>query len=271
MRLLVASIFITALTACAGPESDSPPGRIDPPPPKLQKLGDGAWLHKSYDIIEPWGRILSHGLVIQTKDGALILIDTAWGNSDTDEILQLMANEFGEMPEAAIVTHAHNDKMGGVDSLNEHMVQSFAHPFTNADAPTRELTQTTHTLSTQSGQNAGQPGLLRHPLLATHETSLQVFYPGAGHTRDNIVIYHPPSKTLFGGCLIRPSGASNLGNTADGDVLNWAGAVRLIAQTFPDAEIVVPSHGAPGGRDLLDHTIALADRAAQNIKNSASE
>ncbi|MHA7872001.1 MAG: MBL fold metallo-hydrolase, partial [Hyphococcus sp.] len=88
-----------------------------------------------------------------------------------------------------------------------------------------------------------------------------VFHPGPGHTRDNIVVYYEPAKVLFGGCLIRPDGSTNLGNTADGDVGNWANAVRNVAKQFPDAEIVIPSHGPMGRRALLDHTIALAEAA----------
>ena len=67
---------------------------------------------------------------------------------------------------------------------------------------------------------------------------------------------------LFGGCLIRPGDATDMGNTADGDVDHWAQAVRNVAEAFPDAEIVIPSHGPKGGRDLLDHTIDLAEAEA---------
>lgn len=93
-----------------------------------------------------------------------------------------------------------------------------------------------------------------------------VYHPGAGHTRDNIVVYFPPAKVLFGGCLIRPGDASSLGNTADGDVANWASAVRNVASAFPEAEIIIPSHGAMGGRELLDHTIALAEAAKNDAQ-----
>jgi metallo-beta-lactamase class B len=44
----------------------------------------------------------------------------------------------------------------------------------------------------------------------THDTTfniagvtLQAYYPGAGHTRDNIVVWVPQDKVLFGGCLIK--------------------------------------------------------------------
>jgi hypothetical protein len=37
-----------------------------------------------------------------------------------------------------------------------------------------------------------------------------------------------------------------------------AAAVAKVKARYPDARVVVPSHGVPGGAELLDHTIALA-------------
>jgi len=38
---------------------------------------------------------------------------------------------------------------------------------------------------------------------------------------------------------------------------------RLVAARYPDARVVIPSHGPAGGRELLDHTIALAEAAVR--------
>ena len=99
------------------------------------------------------------------------------------------------------------------------------------------------------------------PLPGGAPGGIEVFYPGAGHTPDNVVVAVPRAGILFGGCLIRPAGAQNLGNTTDADVAAWADSVRAAAARYPAARLVVPSHGVPGGRGLLDHTIALADAA----------
>lgn len=45
-------------------------------------------------------------------------------------------------------------------------------------------------------------------------------------------------------------------------VAHWPHAAEAVAARFPEAQIVVPSHGAPGGRALLTHTAALARAAA---------
>ncbi|MEO1135564.1 MAG: subclass B1 metallo-beta-lactamase, partial [Pseudomonadota bacterium] len=232
------------------------------PTVNLEKLADGLWLHKSYEVIEPWGPVLSQGLVLKTDLG-VTLVDTAWNNADTENLLDIIATKTGSKPTRAIVTHAHRDKMGGMDALHDASIETYAFTLTNKDAPARGLTPAQNSLdlpppSSPSRMLFGDPAPGNSPITLMFE----FYYPGPGHTHDNIVVYYAPEKILFGGCLIRPDDARNLGNIADGDVEHWAQAVRNVAAAFPEAEIIVPSHGAPGGRELLDHTIALAQAAA---------
>ena len=260
LRLLL--IPMLALTACAA----MPTHRLNIakeqslPEPSLENIADGVWIHKSYEIIEPWGPVLSQGLVVKSERG-VFLIDTAWSNHDTDKILALIETATGEIPIAAIVTHAHQDKMGGMEALHAAGVQTWAYELTNEDAVKRNLIPAKGWFENPLAGGSSDfkfDDVIRG---ARIESGLMTFAPGSGHTRDNIVIYYEPAKVLFGGCLIRPEKSKSLGYTADGDVANWANAVRRVADEFPEAEIVIPSHGAMGGRELFDHTIALAEAA----------
>jgi len=253
--LLCVLFFCASATADEGGEAQE----SVLPEPALEKIADGVWIHKSYHDIEPWGPVLSQGMVIQTSAG-VTLVDTAWTNEDTRRLLALIEQETGEAPDVAIVTHAHQDKMGGMDALIAAGIHTTAFILTNEDAPSRGLTPAVESLFESYG---GAPRAIRIDSTTHNDTQNGLFWlhPGPGHTRDNIVVYYEPAKVLFGGCLIRPGGSNNLGNTADGDVANWADATRWVAEQFPDAEIVIPSHGPMGGRELLDHTIALAEAA----------
>jgi metallo-beta-lactamase class B len=53
--------------------------------------------------------------------------------------------------------------------------------------------------------------------------------------------------------------STNLGNTADGDLKEYASTIRKVMNEFPDAKVVVPGHGKAGGMELLTHTAKLAD------------
>ncbi len=257
MRIAVAFLICIFLTACAHQRKAE--GEKPLPPLSLERIADNVWVHKSYEVIEPWGPILSQGLVVKT-DAGVFLVDTAWNDADTEILLALVKRETGETPKAAIVTHAHNDKMGGMDVLAEASIPTFMHQLTKDDAIERGLLSKEAASFEDTGPN-GAIVAEDFKFMWLDRDQLTAFYPGPGHTRDNIVVYHADTKTLFGGCLIRPARSISLGNTADADIANWADAVANVAAEFPDAEIVIPSHGPAGGRDLLDHTIALAEAA----------
>lgn len=248
-----------AAAACAA----SSPGAVESAPaaraPELERVAENVWVHKSWHEIAPWGLVLSQGLVIETPAG-VFLVDTAWTNADTALLVDDIEQTLGTLPKTAIVTHAHDDKMGGMAALKAAGVATFAHPLTNADAPTRGLAPADADILAQ-GDIAWFGGVNPHSEESAGAAHVVAYYPGPGHTRDNIVVYIPSAKLLFGGCLIRPAGATNLGNTADADIAGWAAAVRRVAEKFPEAEIVIPSHGPVGDRALLDHTIALAEAA----------
>ena len=248
MRGAALAVLLT-LAACVGQDAAPAPAEAAVPPVALTPLSEGVWLHTSYKIVAPWGPIRTNGLVVADPDGVW-LVDTAWTDDQTAAVVALAEAALGRPVTHAVFTHAHEDKMGGVAALRAAGVETHALAETNVLAGTRGLVPAEHDLSEADGEVAlpeGAPG------------GFTVFFPGAGHTTDNVVVHAPGAGVLFGGCLIRPAGTLDLGYSADGDVVAWGMSVRRAAARFPDAEVIVPSHGAPGGRGLLDHTMALAD------------
>lgn len=214
----------------------------------FEELTPGVWLHLSHFTIEPWGEVPSYGLVAVHGEHAL-LIDTAWTDAQTQQILHWAEQTLRKPITTAVFTHAHQDKMGGVSVLRARGVATYAAADSNALALERGLVPGEHPLSfdSEATSYALAPAV--------------VFDPGPGHTEDNIVVALPEAGILFGGCLIRPSAATNLGNTADANIAHWGRAVEAVAARFPGLSTVVPSHGPPAGRELLAHTIELARQA----------
>jgi len=237
------TLFVLLLTTAGCAAKQPPSASASVPKPTLEPVAENVWMHKSWARIDPWGVVLSHGLVVKGPEG-VTLIDTAWNEEDTAVLLTLVEEKVGAPVDTVIVTHAHADKMGGMNTVHEAGARTLAHALTNEAAPARGLYPASETVG--EDQAVG---------------TVEVFYAGPGHTRDNIVVYHPDSKILFGGCLIRPAGTDNLGNTGDADVERWADTVAKVAARFPEAKVVIPSHGPAGGRELLDHTIELARSA----------
>ena len=72
------------------------------------------------------------------------------------------------------------------------------------------------------------------------------------------MVWIPSEKILFAGCLAKNMASRNLGNTRDGDTLNYASTMRNVIKRFGEAQIVVPGHGNWGGLELLSLTLNLA-------------
>ena len=73
---------------------------------------------------------------------------------------------------------------------------------------------------------------------------LKVFYPGPGHTSDNITVGIDGTDIAFGGCLIKDSKAKSLGNLGDADTEHYAASARAFGAAFPKASMIVMSHSA---------------------------
>jgi metallo-beta-lactamase class B len=86
---------------------------------------------------------------------------------------------------------------------------------------------------------------------------VDIGYFGPAHTPDNIVVYLPDDRVLFGGCMVKSMASMNAGNTQDADMRNWPKAISGLLGKYRDATQVVPGHGEPGGLELLHHTLDL--------------
>ncbi|WP_240957026.1 MBL fold metallo-hydrolase [Pseudopontixanthobacter vadosimaris] len=217
----------------------------------FSRIADNVVMHTSTLDLPGMGPVRSNGLIVIAGQRS-ILVDTAWSDAQTRNILDYAADVLGAPVGDAIVTHAHQDKMGGIGALRAAGVTSWAHPLTNSEAIAQEMLPADRALAFDNGWAIG-PAQNRLAPLAIH-------YPGGGHTSDNIAIGVTGTNIAFGGCLIKGRDAKTLGNLADADVANYASAARSFGAAFPAADTILVSHSPPQDRRAIAHTIALAER-----------
>ncbi len=205
----------------------------------VRKLAPGVWLHVTVVTTERFGRVSTNGLIIEDGETSL-LVDTGWDARQGALLLDWARDTLRRPVRAAVVTHFHDDRLGGVPALVPHGI------------PVHGLEETAR-IATALG--------LRGPTETFTEARsvgpLEVFFPGAGHAKDNVVVWHRDSGVLFGGCFVKDGASKNLGNVADADVAAWPASLARTRQRFPEAKVVVPGHGQVGGPELLSHTEAL--------------
>lgn len=221
---------------------------------KVEELRAGAWVHSSFRNTESFGRVLSNGLVVTSGDEAL-LIDTGWSSDSeatTRELLEEVHKSSGARVVRSVFTHYHDDSVGGINALRQGNIPTYATTATANFMDVNGWGRPDSLLAIEDDVNVWR--------LSYGDHHIEVYYPGPGHTVDNVVIYVPHTRVLYGGCLIRPGTSKSLGNTADAIVGRWAESVALVRERYGDrVDIVIPSHGKPGGSELLDHTIELVE------------
>lgn len=218
---------------------------------QVYPLADHIWVHRSWASVEGQ-RYPANGLIIQHHD-KLVLIDTAWGNDATEQLLDWVQSTFGRQPDLAILTHAHADRIAGLPALATNGIPAHVHPETRTLAKKKYPQEQLPEAITE---------LQRTP--SSHLEFLDVFYPGPAHSPDNIVVWYDDMKLLFGGCAVKSAAATDIHYVEGSDPEQWGTAIRKIQQRFPDARVVVPGHGPVGGEQLLHHTLELARQGAKH-------
>jgi metallo-beta-lactamase class B len=209
---------------------------------QVKKLAPQVYMHTSFGVYKG-DTVPSNGLIVSTSDGVL-LVDTAWGEEQTEQLAQWVEANLQQPIKRCIVTHAHNDRMSGIEMLRQRGAQVFSSELTAQLAAQQQLV-------------APIPALPLDTTLTLGKQQVQVYFPGAGHTSDNMVVWLPEQKILFGGCLVKDITAKSLGNTADADMVSWVTTIQNVQQKFKKAKIVVPGHGPWSDSKALSHTIDL--------------
>ncbi|MEW6297471.1 MAG: subclass B1 metallo-beta-lactamase [Thermodesulfobacteriota bacterium] len=213
----------------------------------VETLEEGVWRHVSYKHLPALGPFPSNGLIVQFG-AEIVLVDSAWDDEQTKLILDWVQRELHALPSVAIFTHAHEDRLGGIHEVHARGIRTISSRLT------AELTK-------QQGIEAPQQIFDGRMELSLSGRTIRVQYPGPGHTTDNIVVWIPDKKILFGGCLVRAAQATGLGNTKEADLKRWPETIKRVYQEFREARIVVPGHGDPGGIEALTHTLELLGKA----------
>lgn len=213
---------------------------------QLTHIIDSVYAHVTWEESETFGRFPSNGLIF-IKNGQAIMIDTPFDNEKTKRLTDFLEDSMGVEIKKLIIGHFHDDCLGGLEYIQSKGIESIANRLTIDKCKELEL-----------------------PIPSTSFTDSLVFdfqgelvvcrYFGGGHTIDNITIWFPSKKILFGGCLIKSINSRGLGNLSDAVVKEWDVTVKKIINQYPDIEIVIPGHGAIGNSSLLTHTIELVER-----------
>jgi metallo-beta-lactamase class B len=211
----------------------------------VRKLAEGVWLHTTYFGISGLRNVPANGLIVIDGKHAM-MIDLPWTDEQAGVLFEWVAREQQATIQKVVATHFHIDCAGGLAEAHLRGADSFA------------LEKTAELLE-KTNKPVPMNWFTERMSLGCGDIRVEFAFLGGGHTVDNIVAWVPARKILFGGCLVKSLNAKDIGNTEDADLINYPITLKKVKERYPDAKIVVPGHGQPGGLNLIDHTIELCN------------
>ena len=245
---------------------------IDKPVEITSELSIQEIQDKTYVVIHrfPWS---CNSLFVETKNGQLILVDTPNTPEATGILLDWINQRYKSRIITAYNSHFHFDCLGGNQTLIENNIKIYGTELTAAMIKERGELVRDKVISWLTGPENQHyrevykeiPYIAPIPLedldvghnMDFGGEKVEIFYPGKAHAPDNLVFYFPDKRLLFGGCMLLSLEARQLGNLDDADLILWLQSIHKIIDRYPDIDIIIPGHGAWGGRELLEHTLDI--------------
>lgn len=209
---------------------------------QVEQLTQNTFRHISYLQTADFGKVACNGMVVVDQGEALIC-DTPINDDISKELIYWIENTLQCKIAGVIVTHFHQDCLGGLDEFHIRRIPSYAN-------------LKTIQLAKLKGYHMPRTGFENYLEIQVGDKKVVNEFPGEGHTPDNIVCYFPDEKVLFGGCLLKSAGAGK-GFLGDANILEWAKTVTSVKSKYGGAAVIIPGHGNTGDIELLDYTIGL--------------
>jgi metallo-beta-lactamase class B len=226
----------------------------------------------------PWP---GNSLLVRMDDSDFVWIDTPYTPEATACVLDWLYDTYGEDTGITeINTGFHIDNLGGNLELIKNGIPVYGSQLTCELLRTRsketmsDMQKWLDPLEDKEYLDAYENFEFTEPtnlfdineeqILSFGKETVEIYYPGPTHTYDNLVVYIPGKKVLFGGCMVLSLATGKVGYAKDGNTSEWPLSIERVMEKYKNAEIVVPGHGDPGDISLLEHTIKVIN---ENIDN----
>lgn len=236
MRTLLFIIFLFSITLVSA----------QPIHPKLNitPLTGDFYIYTTYNSYQG-SQVPANGMYLVTNEG-VVMFDTPWDTTQFQPLLDSIAVRHNKKLVLCFATHWHSDKTAGLEYYRKKGIKTYT-------------TIQTDELSKKNNEKRAEFLMTKDTLFHIDQYAFEIFYPGQAHTTDNIVIWFPREKILYGGCLIKGSSDTNLGFLGDGNVKEYANTLKKVQQKYPNPKHIIIAHNDWNDLNSLKHSIEMAE------------
>lgn len=245
MRVLILSITLILSCNIIFAQAEDPKLRITP-------LTGDFFIYTTYNVYEG-GKVPANGMYLLTDSGA-IMFDTPWDTTQFQPLLDSIKQRHGKSVVMCFATHWHSDKTAGLEYYRQQGIRTYATVLTDELSKKNNKKRAAFLMSGDTVFHVGQ-------------YSFETFFPGEGHTTDNIVVWFKKERILYGGCLIKGADDETLGYLGDANVTAYAGTLKNVKRKCKRPDHIIIAHSDWKNLNSLNHSIEMAKKLRKDNRH----
>jgi metallo-beta-lactamase class B len=220
-------------------------GQTNEPKLKISHLTGDFYIYTTYNTYKG-NKIPANGMYLVTNNG-VVMFDTPWDTTQFQPLLDSIKLRHNKNVTTCIATHWHSDRTDGLEYYKQKGIKTYT-------------TKLTDELSIKNNKKRAEYLIEKDTIFNIGQYTFETYYPGQGHTEDNIVLWFGKEKILYGGCLIKGAEAENLGYLGNGNVYEYETTLKNVQKKYPDPKFIIVSHHDWNNINSLRHSIKMAKK-----------
>ncbi|MBZ4044343.1 subclass B1 metallo-beta-lactamase [Flavobacterium hibisci] len=211
-------------------------------PLQISHLAGGFYIYKTFHDYK--GTLVSaNGMYLVTGKG-VVLFDAPWDETQYQPLLDSIKAKHNKNVVMYFATHSHEDRAGGLNFYRQKGIKTYTIKATDQILKIENKKKAEFIIPNDTTFTVGQH-------------TFEVYYPGKGHTPDNIVVWFDKEKVLYGGCFVKSTEAKDLGYLGDADVKEWEKSIQKVQAKFKNPFYIIPGHDDWTNKESLKHTLDM--------------
>lgn len=212
---------------------------------KITHLTGDFFVYTTYNTYQE-SKVPANGMYVVTEKG-VVMFDTPWDTTQFQPLLDSIQLKHNKRVLMCFATHWHSDKTAGLEYYTQQKIKTYT-------------TVLTDELSKKNNKKRAEFLMANDTVFNIGQYTFETYYPGQGHTEDNIVIWFKNEKILYGGCLIKGADDENLGYLDDGNVTAYASTLKKVKKKCRKPLFIIVAHSDWKNTNSLNHSIKMARR-----------
>lgn len=218
---------------------------------QISHLTGDFYVYKTFNTYK--SELISANAMYMVTNEGVVMFDCPWDENQFQPLLDSIKAKHNKNVIMYFATHSHGDRAGGLDFYKQRGVKTYTIGLTDK-------------ILKRNKKKRAEFIIPNDTVFSVGNYKFRIFYPGKGHTSDNIVVWFDKEKILYGGCFIKSTTVSDLGFLGEADVKEWKKSIKRVQDKFVLPQYIIPGHEDWSNIESLDYTLKMLQEQQSSLK-----